>query len=1054
MSKEPSNAVVRLALLRPITILMLFASILVLGGISFLNIPLELIPAGVSEPFLSVQAQYNNATARDVEDKITRPLEEAVATMPDVVRVFSTSSANRGRVNLLFERNVNIDRAYRELRDRIQRVKPDLPEDLETVQIQKRSSDGIPIAFYGLSWDLSVQNPYDKVNRYLLPQLQRIEGVGLVASEGADKKEIRIEIDRERAEAANLDILSLAQRLGNSHFTLASGDLQEVDGNYLLRSMAEYQNAQDLEEVVVGAHGLRLKDVARVVYDYPEKESYFRFRGRPLLVLFIFKESEANTSQVAKAVEQALDAASKDPVLAGIEYETYFSQAKQIESSLEQVVDSGLSGGVLAFVVLGFFLRRMRLTLIISLSIPLSMFMALPVMYFSGQTINMVSLLGLMICIGLVVDNAVVIAENIDRHRNAGKGPYLAALHGASEVALPITLATATTMVVFLPTAILSAGITQVFMVQMVTPICVSLFASLFIALLLIPMASVQLLREEFRERLQSVAFGPAMLRADAQVKGFLQWAYQRSIEPLANIYVRFLRVSLRRRFDVALLALLALGSLAIPFSGGDDSVQMVLGEDSGGRDARIYYTLPSQVSLEEADRFFRGLEGWFEQKRESYGIDGELVEVKREFSRVTVFFKPPQPGDPPLAQTAKKLYEEMPCPPGWSKRSRAGRSDGSRDSTFRVYVYGDDHDEVQAVKDDLQSALVKVPGVLSVVAKERDTSRRNEMSLQVDPVWSERLGIAPRSVAATVAYALRGSPLPKFNGPQGEIDVWIRYEKQDREQIGDVLRFRVPTKSGSSVPLSALTEQKITRGDAVLTRNDRRVTGVVELELSPDERRKTIKTIRAQLKRYRLPEGMSFDAHANAAEMDAQQKTMLVGMALGGVLIFLIMGFLFESFVLPLSVLPAIPLSFVGVGWTLYVTGSHIDPLVVIALMLLMGLVVNNAIVLIDFVNAARKQGLSRDQAIIEAGSHRFRPILMTSLTTIGGMVPLAIAEAPAEGIPYGGFAKALVGGLVSSTILTLFIVPWAYTLLDDLRERVAAWFSRVVGHYVKPKD
>jgi HAE1 family hydrophobic/amphiphilic exporter-1 len=1035
------NAVVRTALIRPITMLMMFASVLVVGMIAVANIPLELIPSGFSAPVMTVEIPYSNATARDVEDKITIPLEQQLATTPAIDEISATSTGNMSRITLVFEGDADMDVAYREVRDRVDRVRPELPDDVQRIRIQKHSGDGLPVAFYGVRWPENLDAAPDLIERHLIRHLERVDGVGMVSSWGGQEKEIRIQIDRALAEAANLNIFEIAQRLSSSHFNMASGELLEADGKLLVRSMAEYTSVQELENVVVGANDLRLKDVAEVVYDYPEVERYDRWNGQPTMAIFIIKESQANTVEVCDRIKEAVEEAAKNPALSQIGVEPIFVQGDTIRTSLKQVTDSGLQGGFLAVLVLLFFLRRLRLTVVIAGAIPLSMFMSLPFMYFSGQSINLVSLIGLMICIGLVVDNSVVVAENVARYRNRGVGKFAAALHGTSEVALPVTLATMTTMVVFLPISLMSSGMTRFFMIRMVTPVCVSLLASLFVALVLIPLAAAFVLDADLFGSAKPGSLRGRLMVADKWWKDRLGRIYDRTLGRASHVYGRLLRISLRRRMDVVMAGLVAMASLQIPA----EHVSLVQEQNMGGRQVRISYTIPSHVSLDESDSFFRELEDWFDEHRHEYNADGEYIQLQEGYATIQVFFAPPRPGDPPYREFGKQIYETLPVPPGWTKRSRLGDSDGARSNAFPVVIYGDDHETVQDTKERLEAAALKVPGVVSVVGKDRDTSRREELALSVDPAMSERLGVAPGVIANTVAYALRGNPLPRFRAEDREIDVWIRYRKEDREQLRDLLQFKVPTQTGQVVPIQTLTDKEIQRGDAVLVRNNKRVAALVRLELDPETRMETVQRLQAFVAQYQLPEGVSFDADTEARDVEDQKQDFIYAALLGSVFIFLLMGFLFESFVLPLSVMPSIPLAFVGVWWFLYLTGENVDGLAVVGILLLLGVVVNNAIVLVDFINNSRAAGLSRTDAIVQAGVQRFRPILMTALTTVGGMLPLAFAEAPAEGIPYAAFGKTLVGGMTTATVLTLVVVPVFYTLFDDLRGVIQAWVGRV---------
>jgi HAE1 family hydrophobic/amphiphilic exporter-1 len=1036
---------VRTALRRPITMLAVLATAIVIGIVALINTPVELIPSGFSPPFMHVDVPYPNATPQDIEEKITRPLEQGVSTTPGLDVLRSTSRSGGADLTLIFDEDVDMDIAYREVRDRVARTRPDLPDDVERIRIRKESGAGIPVAFYVITWPDSLDNAQDLIEKHIVRAVERIDGVALVNLWGEEDREIRIEIDRALAEAANLNIVSIADRLSRSNFQLPSGSIQEASGKLMVRSLATYQTIGQLENTTITAQGMRLKDVAQVVYARPESDRRDRYNGKLSSVLFVMKESQANTVEVCDAITAAIEEVGESPTLQAFEIQPIFLQGDMIRFSLGQVMDAGLQGGGLAFFILLFFLRRLRLTLMIALAIPLSLFMSLPVMYFSGQSVNLVSLLGLMICIGLVVDNSVVVAENIQRYRERGVGRFAAALHGAGEVALAITLATLTTMVVFAPSALLSSGPTQFFMIRMVTPICVALLTSLFVALILIPLASAFLIhggpgaRDPKRRRKGVIG----RLRAvDDLWKHWLTRAYDATLGRLNVAYGRLLRTSLRRRIDTVVVCLLVLGSIYIPM----EEVGCVAQGNMGGRQVSVYYSMPAHTSVDEADEFFAGIEEFLAERKEEYRLHGQHIGYDSTFGEVNMWFEPPEPGEPSFRERGKEIFEELPVRPGWHKRSRFADSDGAREMAFQISLYGDDHETVQRVQEELEKLLVQQSGVIGVENRGRDSRRRDELALSIDRGLSQYLGVASGLVANTVRYAIGGTRLPRFRTEDREIDVSIRYRKADREQLDQLLKFKVPTVIGDTIPIQVLAEQKVRRGQSSLRRANKRVAASIRLDLEPERREETVMRLRKVLKNYRLPEGMSFDADREARRVRSTQEDLLGAMALSIVFIFLLMGFLFESFVLPLSVLPAIPLSFVGVYWFLYLTGSKIDPLAGIGVLLLLGVVVNNAIVLVDFINNARRHGLSRTEAIVQAGGQRFRPILMTALTTVAGMLPLAFSEQTGEGIPYGPFGKTLVGGMTTATVLTLVVVPVAYTLFDDLRAVAWKWTARLM--------
>lgn len=1034
------NRLVRTALRRPIAVIMALLSALVLGVIALGRMPLELIPSGFSAPFLSISVTYPDTTARDVEEKITKPLEGAVATTPGIDRIISNSNSGSSQIMIVFAGEVDMDVAYRQVRDRINRVRGDLPTEVKEIRIRKESGESLPVAFYGVVWDEELADPMTVIDEHLVRPIERIDGVGLVNMWGRVDPQVQIDVDRPASEAAGVNMVTLVGALVRANFTLASGQIREGGDTLLLRSQAAFTSPEEIGEIMIRADGLRLRDVAKVTLGPPPLTRYDRYNGKPATVMFVIKESQANTVEICDRVKAAVAEAVAHPDLQGVQVDAVFVQGDMIRYSLDQVVGSGVQGGWLALAVLLFFLRRLLITIVIALSIPLSLFLALPVMYFTGQSINMVSLVGLMICVGLVVDNAVVVAENVARYRRRGLGPYAAALQGAGEVALAMTLATLTTVIVFLPAALLSEGPTQFFMVRMVTPVCISLLASLFVALVLVPLASATMLADDGTTTPRGGSFARAVAFVDRGLERVLGRAYDLTFARLNEGYARLLRVVLRRRMDVIVISLLALASTAIPFM----NVQCASGQQFGSRRITVNYSMPAEVTLEEANAFFLDIEQQLRTEGREFRVAGQYIGFDENTGTVQVFFDPPSPDEPPFEEFAKALADTLPTKPGWRKTSQFGESDGARDDAFRVSIYGDDHDLLADTRDALQERLLQVEGVLGVRGNE-DTRRRDELALSVDRGMSERFGVSADALANTVAYAIRGAPLPRFHTPAKELEVRVRYREDDRKSVDAILGWEVPTRDGGSVPISVLADKATARGEASLQRVNKRVGTAIRLELANDDRAETIARIRQVVAEYRLPEGLSFEADGEATAINDMARDLIGAMGLGTIFIFLVMGFLFESFVLPMSVLPSIPLSFVGVYWFLYLTDSSIDALAGIGMVLLIGVVVNNAIVLIDFINVARQQGLPRTEAIVQAGKLRFRPIMITALTTIGGMIPLAFSTPTGEGIPYGPFGKTLVGGMITSTFLTLLVVPIVYTYLDDLRDAAVAWWTRL---------
>jgi HAE1 family hydrophobic/amphiphilic exporter-1 len=1034
LATDRAGALPRFSLKRRVTVLVLLASALVLGAVATVFIPLELIPRGFEDPFLRVWVPYPDAPAEEIVEKILRPLEEELATVGGLDRVSSFGSTGFGRVFLRFKQGTDMDVAYREVRDRVERAKARLPDDVELVRIAKDDDTGIPIAMYGLTIDPAVTDSYDLIRNEIVLPLQRLDGVATVEVRGQVEKEILIELDREKTASAGLNIYELAQELSRDNFTLASGQVRAGDRKLLLRSVARYDDVEALRNRRVGP-SLRLRDIATVKHEEPEREFRVRAMSLPAVALQVFKEGDANSLAVGRAVAAEVERLQENPRLANIGVTTLFNQAEIIVESLDTLLDSGKIGGFFAILVLFFFLRRFRMTLIITLSIPLSILVAVTAMYFAGETLNIISLLGLMISVGLLVDNAVVVAENVYRMHKAGLPRRQACIEGATEIALAITMATLTTIIVFLPASLVE-GQGQFFLVRLAMPISIALLASLLVALVLIPLA-VYLTLPAAGARRES-----AWSRLHGRVNRTLSRAYDASFERLNDGYARVLGGAARRRLDMvlALVAVFAV-SLAV-FAKRVDFVEV---QEEEQRGFSVEVELPPSTTFAESERFFLRAEKVVEAQRDRYGLDGWFIFHRSTFGEIQGWFGPDREVDMSPREITEDLLEILPEKPG--VRYYTGQESGMEEeekATFRLTLYGDDSELLDRVAESLEERVAAIDGVLGVKkAADRPTE---ELALVVDRDRAQRLGVNPRVVAGVVGYALRGQALPRYSYDGREVPVRVRYREEDRSSLRDLEDFEVPTSEGEIVSLRSVTEARFLPSSRQIWREDRRMARSVSFQLAEGSEAETKERLQALVGRYDLPEGVRLDRPSRQG-MNEELQSLLFALGLSVVFIYLLMAFLFESFVLPLSIIFTIPLAFIGVAWGHVIAGLDIDFLGAVGVILLIGVVVNNGIVLIDYVNRLRAEGTPRREAIVLAAHRRFRPIMMTALTTVCGMIPLLLSGATSIGLSYTSFAISLIGGLITATLLTLLVVPIFYTLFDDLREYLVgllAWGRR----------
>jgi HAE1 family hydrophobic/amphiphilic exporter-1 len=1012
------------SLKRRITVLVMLMSLVVVGIVATLGIPVELFPRGFTSQSLFVGVPWQNAPTQEVLDKITLPLEEELSTVHGLDRVNSFSTLGFARVFLNFKQGTDMDVAYREVRDRVQRARLHFPEDVDRVFIRKHDASGIPVCVIGLAIDPSITDRYNLVKREVLQELERIDGVANVVADGLEEKEIIIELDRKKAEGHGLNIYQLAQALGGDNFTMASGHVRDSGKKFLLRSLASYKSLEEIENRPVTAT-VRLKDIARIRYEEPERRYSVRVNSRPAVAAVVFKAGDANTVEVSRRIQKAFDEMKKNPRLASIFMEILFNQGEVIEDSLTNLVHGGVIGGVLAAVVLFVFLRRFRLTGIITLSIPLSTLMALTVMFFAGETLNILTLLALMIAVGMVVDNSIVVAENIQRMHKDGMSRRDACIKGAGEIALAITLATLTSVVVFVPVALVE-GEGQFFLTRLALPLSVSLLASLLVALAFVPL-SVYLTLGANDSKKRHALVNWSHDRINAVMRRF----YDLTFERVNRGYCHGLEFFLKRRLDLV-LALIALFAVTyfLPFK----KVELVEQQEEDQSGFEIGVEIANEYSFEDVGEYFREAEKILEKSKDEYGLKGYFVFHRQQFGRVEGWFDQDKPRKLSAKEVGEKVVKAMPKKPG-IKLHYGRENDAERERSQEVFVFhleGDDAQILDEVATRLEPMIHRVEGVLGIRSGEDPAP--SEMALVVDRDRASASSVNPEVIAGLVGYALRGSSLPKYNHEGREIPVRIRFQESDRESLTDLSGFQIPVTNGAFVSLSTLINPRVLNTPKSISRTDKRISRTLTVELKKETAKAARDSLMALQRQFFLPEGVSFSQ--TRIKTQAEEITnILFAAGLSIMFIYLLMGFLFESFILPLSIICTIPLGAIGVSWIHYLTGKDLDFLGLVGAILLIGVVVNNGIVLIDYVIRLRAEGMERAQALVTASARRFRPIAMTALTTIFGMIPLTFAPPSRLGISYKSFGLTLIGGMTTATILTLLVVPIFYTFFDDAR-------------------
>ena len=848
----------RFSLDRRITVLMMVVTLGVVGVAAALGIPTELFPRGFTESFLWVSVPWADAPSREVMDKVTIPLEEEFETIKGVDRVASVSTTGASRLFLWFKQGTDMDVAYREVRDRIERARVRFPSEIDRTYIHKDDVSGFPIYAIGIAVDPEVKNSYDLIQHQVIQPLERVDGVASINVFGVEEKEILIELDRERAAASGLNIYELAMDLSDDNFTLASGTVRSGAKKLMLRSIASYRSLEEIENRLVN-DSVRLGDVAKITYDELEKNYRARVNSRPAVALHVLKESEANTRETCRRLDEEFEKVKANPRLASFELTAFFSQGEVIDESLGTMGTSGLIGGAIAACVLLFFMRRFRLTIIVALSIPLSMVIGMTVMYFAGETLNILSLIGLMICVGLLVDNSVVVSENIHRMHREGMARRDACIRGAGEVALAITMSTLTTIIVFLPTALVE-GPAQFFLLRLAIPVAVSVAGSLVVALVFIPLWVYLTLPSK------PVTTDPGLLkRAHLKMNNALRRAYEATFGRLNKAYNRLLARSLDRRLD---LVLSLVGVFAITMGVAFKDIEFV-GQQEGERaQFEIEIQLAQNTTLEEAEEFFLASEKVLESHKDEIGLDGWFLFHRKTSGELNGWFDPERTSKITAKQAVKMVVDDLPRPPGieiFTGNDREGDEGGA--DLYTVFLKGEDPDELKQVADELSPLFAQVEGVMGL--KKSGSEQPNELGLVIDRQKAQHLDVNPQVIAGVVGYALRGTALPDYHKDGEQIPVRVRFQEQDRESLTELHNFQVPTNSGEMLPLSALTSTRFLPTSETIIRRDKMIGRSITLELVEGSEEETKKRLAALQAGIDLPEGVSFGPNFRQVQDD-----------------------------------------------------------------------------------------------------------------------------------------------------------------------------------------
>ena len=1016
----------RLSVRHPIFTVMVVLIVIILGAVSLVRLPIDLMP-DITYPTLSISCEYENASPEEIEELVTRPIEQAMSAVPGVEEVTSVSTEGNSNVRVMFAWGTDLDAAANDIRDRLDRVIPRLPEEVERPRLRKFDLASFPILILGATSKLDPVQMRHILDNQVKYRLERVPGVAAVDVWGGLDREIHIDLYPDKVKALGLPLDQILQRVRQGNVNVPAGTIDRGNLEITIRTPGEYTDLDQLRDTVVAIRQgapVCLSEIADVEDSWEKVTRIVRVNGVPGVRLSVNKQSGRNTVEVARGALAEIERINRD--IPQIEITPIIDTSDYIRRSITNVGSSAVYGGVLAIVVLLLFLRSVRNTVIIATAIPVSVIATFALMYFGGFTLNIMTLGGLALGIGMLVDNAIVVLENIHRLRESGQPAEPAAVNGSEEVTSAIVASTLTTLVVFLP-LVFMRGMSGVMFKQLSIVVSFSLFCSLGMALTLVPMLAARIVpaRAEVRGARETV--GHRIFRVSAR---FFTW--------LETGYKHTLHWALGHRALVAIGAVLILGGSAalVPFVGVE------LMPDTDESEVRVSGEMQVGTRLDLLDEKFLGIEDTVEQS---------VPEIKNMVSRIggshwrgtgahtgelRVALKPAAQRSRSSEEIAAALRRKLANVPGVLVRTRAGqglfllRMGTSDAEKVQVEVLGHDLQAADALAKKVRKIAENVPGVTD--ARLSRESGSPEELIFIDRRKAADMKLTVSDVANSLQTILSGTRAGYFREAGDEFAILVKVKEGDKMALRDILDLTLTNADGQPVVLRNVVTVGPREGPVQIERKDQERVVTVSANITERDMGSVLADIRDGLGAVPVPEGFSIAFGGDYEEQQEAFRELLLSIVLALVLVYMVMACQYESLRDPFVVMFSVPLAAIGVILMLFYTGTTFNVQSFIGCIMLGGIVVNNAILLVDHTNLLRRRdGMPLRQAIEEAGRRRLRPILMTALTTILGLLPLALglgegAEAQAP------LARAVIGGLLSSTIITLVFVPVMYSLFE----------------------
>jgi len=1008
-----------LSIRRPVFIVMQVLAVLVLGVVSYTRIGIDLMP-NVEFPYLSITTVYPGAGAQEIENQVTKPIEEAMSSINQLKNIYSTSAEGFSQIFLEFEIGVKVRDADSDVREKLSESRSKLPKDIDEPTIARFDVSATPVMIFSLASDLPLDELRTLAEDKVKNRIQQTKEVAQVNLVGGLEREIKVEVDRKKLQAYSLSVEQVIRGLASENLNVPGGRVEIEPQEFVLRSTGEFQEVSEIGKIPVANYQgipVYLKDVAKIKDSFKELREIAQLNGRPSVSFIVYKQSGGNTVKVCDRLKKTIDRLKKE-LPAGTSIEIASDQSKYIRRSVNETMRTLYLGAIFATLVIFIFLGNFRSTIIAALAIPSSILATFIMMSLFGYSINMMTLMGLSLCVGILIDDAIVVRENIFRHVEEGMDPEEASKFGTQEVGLAVMACTFTIIAVFVPVAYMG-GIVGKFFRAFAFTVVFAILYSLWDSFTMAPMLSAKILVKEKKDKESPLKklFAP----------------FNRFYSGLNRIYGELLAWSLSHKFlIISASTVLFILSLGLTFFIGKEFMP----QGDRGQFSVVLET-PVGTSIQATEKVATEVEK----------ILFTYPEVQSIFTTIGLDAGASNRGNirvelVPLAQRKKKTDEvekmvrkKLAELPGLKPRvALVGMFEGQEQQyPLELYIKGPEILVLEELSAKILDMVEKIPGVA-----DPDRSIRGgkpEMRVVVDREKASRLGISTAQVASTLRSLVDGNVATKLRQGEKEIDIRVILPPEQKNNFQDISSLDILTPAGVTIPLRSIAQLYEGSGPTQISRQNRERVAIITANIVDRSLGDVVGDLNKKLADFPLPPGYKIEQRGQAEMMGEMFYNMILALILGVIFIYIVLGSQFNSFLHPFTIMLALPLAVVGALLAVFLTGQRINMMAMVGIILLMGIVTKNSILLIDYTITLRKRGMKREEALLKAGPIRLRPILMTSAAMIMGMLPAGLGIG--EGAEWRqAMGITVIGGLITSTLLTLIVVPVTYIVVDNFGE------------------